>query len=180
MQRDATRRITGQGHNKSATVDSPRPGVKAKASPPTKAQPLPPTTPFPLNQVQLPLPGTGASSSSSAPAPKAKSKGERGRSTSRKGAKGEGDNPEVHRRKTRAGRPASAAPAETQTADETGATVQKGVVNIEGKDRKWWARKPVEFIKRQIENRGHRFTDLDTKGGMVKTYGKFEKQHTYA
>ena len=32
------------------------------------------------------------------------------------------------------------------------------------------------MIKQQAELRGHRFSDLDTKGGMVKKQGKMVKQ----
>ena len=43
-----------------------------------------------------------------------------------------------------------------------------GVLLIQDKSVSWWARQNIQLIKIQAELRGHRFSDLDTKGGMVK------------
>ena len=50
-----------------------------------------------------------------------------------------------------------------------------GVLLTQDKPVSWWARQNIQFIKTQAELRGHRFSDLDTKGGMVKKDGKLMK-----
>ena len=50
-----------------------------------------------------------------------------------------------------------------------------GVILIEGKSDAWWGRQNIQVLKNQAELRGHRFSDLDTKGGMVKKDGKMMK-----
>ena len=50
-----------------------------------------------------------------------------------------------------------------------------GVLLTQDKPVSWWARQNIQFIKTQAELRGHRFSDLDTKGGMVKKDGKMIK-----
>ena len=47
-----------------------------------------------------------------------------------------------------------------------------GLEKIEGQTRAWWTRQNVGVIKSQAELRGHRFTDLDTKGSKVRKGGK--------
>ena len=58
------------------------------------------------------------------------------------------------------------------------ADVKHGVAEINNKDKKWWEKQNITVIKQQAELRGHRFTDLETKGG-TKTVGgvktKFKK-----
>jgi len=53
---------------------------------------------------------------------------------------------------------------------------QHGIDKIEGKSKSWWTKQNITVIKSQAELRGHRFTDLDTKGGMVRKGGKQIKQ----
>jgi len=55
------------------------------------------------------------------------------------------------------------------------ARAKHGVKPIEGKDRDWWLRQNVATIKTQAELRGHRFSDLDTKGGKSRVRGKVVK-----
>ena len=74
----------------------------------------------------------------------------------------------------------SATPATAEPPAETGATVQKGIEKIEGKSRAWWSRQNITTIKTQAELRGHRFMDLDTKGGKVKKDGTFVKQKRFS
>ena len=50
-----------------------------------------------------------------------------------------------------------------------------GVLLTQDKSVSWWARQNIQYIKTQAELRGHRFSDLDTKGGMVKKDGKMMK-----
>ena len=52
----------------------------------------------------------------------------------------------------------------------------EGITKIDGKTAKWWARQNITTLKVQAELRGHYFTDLDTKGGMVKKDGKMKKE----
>ena len=55
-----------------------------------------------------------------------------------------------------------------------------GVILIEGKSDAWWGRQNIQVLKNQAELRGHRFSDLDTKGGMVKKDGKMMKSKRLA
>ena len=123
IQRDANRRITGQGKHTTTPTGTPQKDKEPRLfGPPPPQRPLPLTPVFPFNPVQLPPPDTSASSSSSAPAPKAKAKAKAmatsgSRSTSRKGTNKEGDKPEYPPRKTTAGR--SSSPQPTQAAPAT-------------------------------------------------------------
>lgn len=47
-----------------------------------------------------------------------------------------------------------------------------GIEKIEGQTKAWWTRQNVGVLKSQAELRGHRFTDLDTKGSRVRKGGK--------
>ena len=53
---------------------------------------------------------------------------------------------------------------------------------ITGKDKKWWEKQNMAIIKLQAELRGHRFNDLETKGGTSTVQGvktklkKFKKE----
>ena len=54
---------------------------------------------------------------------------------------------------------------------------------VENKTKSWWKQQNIAFIKVQAELRGHRFSDLETKGGTIKSAGgvkkisgKFKKQ----
>ena len=51
---------------------------------------------------------------------------------------------------------------------------------IEDKTEAWWSRQNIQMLKNQAELRGHRFSDLDTKGGMVKRDGKMLKSKRIA
>ena len=57
---------------------------------------------------------------------------------------------------------------------------EHGVEKIEGKDKDWWGKQTLAFIKLQAELRGHRFTDTETKGdttvqGVKTKIKKFKK-----
>jgi len=82
------------------------------------------------------------------------------------------------------GQPAASSSGPAQDAGETGGTGdarhQHGTNLIEGETRKWWGRQNIARIKEQAELRGHRFSDLDTKGGMVKKDGKKVKEKKMA
>ena len=56
---------------------------------------------------------------------------------------------------------------------------QVGIEKIEGKPKSWWGTQNIATIKSQAELRGHRFSDLDTKGGMVRKDGKKKKEAKY-
>ena len=59
-------------------------------------------------------------------------------------------------------------------------SIQKGVEKIEGvKTPKFWARQNVATLKEQAEARGYRFTDLETKGGVVLGSGSMTKQNRF-
>ena len=53
---------------------------------------------------------------------------------------------------------------------------------IEGKDKKLWENQNITILKQQAELRGHRFNDLETKGGNTTVQGvktkikKFKKE----
>lgn len=57
-----------------------------------------------------------------------------------------------------------------------------GVDIVENKNRSFWKQQNITFIKQQAELRGHRFTDLETKGGtkssggVITKFNKFKKQ----
>jgi hypothetical protein len=59
---------------------------------------------------------------------------------------------------------------------------EHGVDKIENKDKKFWEKQNITILKQQAELRGHRFNDLETKGGNttingVKTkFKKFKKE----
>ena len=59
---------------------------------------------------------------------------------------------------------------------------EHGVEKIEGKSKSWWSVQTVAIIKQEAELRGHRFTDLETKGGTSTVQGvktklkKFKKE----
>ena len=78
------------------------------------------------------------------------------------------------------GQPASSSAEPAASTGDTGgsgeAPRQHGIEKIEGKSKSWWTKQNIQVIKSQAELRGHRFTDLDTKGGMVRKSGKQIKQ----
>ena len=83
-------------------------------------------------------------------------------------------------------REAKAAAKEEKAAEKEAAKARRehGVEKIEGKDKDWWKKQTMAFIKLQAELRGHRFTDLETKGGKstvlgVKTKIKGFKKEDY-
>ena len=59
------------------------------------------------------------------------------------------------------------------SASSSAARKQHGVGLIENKNRSFWKTQNITILKQQAELRGHRFTDLETKGGGVKS--KFKK-----
>ena len=42
---------------------------------------------------------------------------------------------------------------------------------IEGKSKTWWSNQNIAIIKQEAELRGHRFNDLETKGGNSTVLG---------
>ena len=59
-------------------------------------------------------------------------------------------------------------------------SIQKGVEKIEGvKTLKFWERQNLGTLKEQAEARGYRFTDLETKGGIVPGSGSMIKQKKF-
>ena len=59
-------------------------------------------------------------------------------------------------------------------------SIQKGVEKIEGvKTPKFWERQNIATLKEQAELRGYRFTDLETKGGIVPGSGSMIKQKKF-
>ena len=133
----------------------------------------------PINPVALPPPTTpqiGGSSSSSAPAPKAKAKAKPKAAAKSKGRPP--NPPDTGASPDQA--PTQGEPPTEPPKGDTRATVQKGVEKIEGKSRTWWSRQNITNIKIQAELRGHRFNDLDTKGGKVKKNGEFLKKKRFS
>ena len=64
----------------------------------------------------------------------------------------------------------------SQTAPKKGATPRAhGIEIIDGKSKSWWSTQNISVIKSQAELRGHRFSDLDTKGGKVRKDGQMLK-----
>ena len=65
---------------------------------------------------------------------------------------------------------------------EAEAKKEHGVGKITGKDKKWWEKQNIAILKLQAELRGHRFNDLETKGGTSTVQGvktklkKFKKK----
>ena len=45
------------------------------------------------------------------------------------------------------------------------ASREHGVEKIENTSRSFWAKQTITILKHQAELRGHRFTDVETKGG---------------
>ena len=83
-----------------------------------------------------------------------------------------------------AAKEAKAAAKEAEVAvKEAEARKKHGVEKIEGKDKDWWRKRTLAFIKLQAELRGHRFTDIETKGETtvkgVKTKFKAFKKPDY-
>ena len=82
-------------------------------------------------------------------------------------------------------REAKAAAKEEKAAEKEAAKARRehGVEKIEGKDKDWWKKQTMAFIKLQAELRGHRFTDVETKGETtvkgVKTKFKAFKKPDY-
>ena len=77
---------------------------------------------------------------------------------------------------------AKEADREEKAAEKEAAKARRehGVEKIEGKDKDWWKKRTVAFIKLQAELRGHRFTDTETKGettvqGVKTKLKKFKK-----
>ena len=68
-------------------------------------------------------------------------------------------------------------PADTPKSSRRAASMppEHGVKLIEGKSESWWSKQNIQLIKTQAELRGHCFSDLDTKGGLVKKDGKMTK-----
>ena len=78
--------------------------------------------------------------------------------------------PKAKASKSAAEDPDSEPEAVGQSSSSAGRT--PGLEKIEGQTRAWWTRQNVGVIKSQAELRGHRFTDLDTKGSRVRKGGK--------
>ena len=80
---------------------------------------------------------------------------------------------------------AKEADREEKAAEKEAAKARRehGVEKIEGKDKDWWKKRTLAFIKLQAELRGHRFTDIETKGETtvkgVKTKFKAFKKPDY-
>ena len=76
--------------------------------------------------------------------------------------------------------PSSSSSANPESTGDTGgsgeARPRHNIEKIEGKTKAWWSRQNITVIKSQAELRGHRFTDLETKGGMVRKGGRQVKQ----
>ncbi len=53
--------------------------------------------------------------------------------------------------------------------------VEHGVKIDENKNKSYWKGKPIQYIKEQAQLRGHRFTNLEMKGGTKAVKGKIEK-----
>ena len=51
----------------------------------------------------------------------------------------------------------------------------KGVEKIVNSSRSFWKKQNISFIKVQAELRGHRFSDMDTKGGNKTVKGNLVK-----
>ena len=82
-----------------------------------------------------------------------------------------------------AAREAKAAAKEAaREAEEAEAKKEHGVGKIMNKDKKWWEKQNITILKQQAELRGHRFNDLETKGGTSTVQGvktklkKFKKE----
>ena len=56
---------------------------------------------------------------------------------------------------------------------------EHGVEKIEGKSKSWWSVQTVAIIKQEAELRGHRFTDLETKGGQSTVLGVKTKMNKF-
>ena len=67
--------------------------------------------------------------------------------------------------------------------EKTEARKEHGVGKIEGKSKTWWEKQNITILKQQAEFRGHRFNDLETKGGTSTVQGvktkinKFKKKN---
>ena len=70
---------------------------------------------------------------------------------------------------------ASSAPPTAKA--KANAKAEHGVELIENNKKSFWKKQNITVIKTQAELRGHRFTDLETKGDGVKSkFKKFEKK----
>ena len=56
---------------------------------------------------------------------------------------------------------------------------EHGVEKIDGQPKTWWERQTVAIIKQEAELRGHRFTDLETKGGQSTVLGVKTKMNKF-
>lgn len=68
--------------------------------------------------------------------------------------------------------PSSSSSGEPEQADNK---VEHGVKLDDNKTKSYWKGKPIQYIKEQAQLRGHRFTNLEMKGGTKAVKGKIEK-----
>ena len=68
-----------------------------------------------------------------------------------------------------AAREAKAVAKEVKKEEKAEARKEHGVGKITGKDKKWWEKQNITILKQQAELRGHRFTDIETKGGDINS-----------
>ena len=54
-----------------------------------------------------------------------------------------------------------------------------GIAIVENKNKSFWKQQNITFIKQQAELRGHRFNDLETKGGTKSSGGVMTKFNKY-
>ena len=69
--------------------------------------------------------------------------------------------------------------AEAGEAASSSTRKEHGVGLIENRNPSYWKKQNITVIKSQAELRGHRFTDLETKGGGVKSKFKQIKKNDY-
>ena len=69
--------------------------------------------------------------------------------------------------------------AEAGEAASSSTRKEHGVGLIENRNPSYWKKQNITVIKSQAELRGHRFTDLETKGGGVKSKFKKLKKNDY-
>ena len=68
--------------------------------------------------------------------------------------------------------------AEAGEAASSSTRKEHGVGLIENRNPSYWKKQNITVIKSQAELRGHRFTDLETKGGGVKSkFKNFKKDY---
>ena len=68
--------------------------------------------------------------------------------------------------------PSSSSSGEPEQVDNK---VEHGIKLDENKSKSYWKGKPIQYLKEEAQLRGHRFTNLEMKGGTKAVKGKIEK-----